>query len=986
LIPPRLRTAVLLVLCCLLLPAAAVSAQSADAYYGRTVTAVTFEVDGRPDTSTALVREVSVRVGQPLTREDVRASMDRLFALGRYEDIRPVAAETPLGVSVTFRLTARYPASRVVIEPGDTGVTPGALRTEIEQRFGGVPTGVRNETVADVARRFLNDEGYLDATVAAETVVDREVGSAALVLSVQAGTRTLIQKAEVSGRSPLDPDTVLKRAGARAGEPFRRRAIEAALSDLEEELRARGYYEAQATLLFQRASEAVDVNIRLDAGPRVEIRIEPDPGLLPGRLDEVIPIRRQQSADQDLLEDSQHAIEGRLQREGYADAAVSFTRELSPDGLVLVVTFRIDRGPRYYVERFDLPAGLALSPAELETLIKIRPGDVFDPERVTAGLEAVVDAYRARGYYKVSIEPTRETSQKSVPGQVWVVIHPTIEEGPRGEVGDLTFDFTGPHTVTEESLRASMRVKPGDPFVSYEVAVDQDTLLRRYRESGYLNAVVGIEPRISDDGRTVSLRVSVVEGEQVIVTRITVVGNQRISETRILEAIRGALDVGQPLGESSLSSARQRLAALGVFRRVSVVAEDRLSGETDARVVISVVEAPDTTVAFGAGVEGASLAVQTEDGTFDDRVELSPRGTFEIGRRNLGGKNRSINFYSRLSLRRKDREQPTTDEGFRFTEYRLTTTFREQRVFQTDTDLLVGLTSEQAIRTTYKFLRRSANAEALHRLDSRVSVSGRYALDFTRLFDERVDVNDQPLIDRLFPQVRLSYFSTGLTWDGRDSPLGATRGGLLSADVELSGRAIGSEVGYVKTFFQGSRFLRLTGTADTVLALRAQLGLARGFERSVTTVDPDGTSRTDVVSDLPISQRFFAGGSTSVRGFQVDRLGVYNPDCTGTACSVIDRMTGLSLGGNAMVVLNAELRRRVFKKISGAAFLDGGNVYAKAADLDLTRIRGAAGFGVRVDSPLGAIRLDFGFKLSRRTIAGTRESGWEYHLSFGEAF
>jgi outer membrane translocation and assembly module TamA len=67
-------------------------------------------------------------------------------------------------------------------------------------------------------------------------------------------------------------------------------------------------------------------------------------------------------------------------------------------------------------------------------------------------------------------------------------------------------------------------------------------------------------------------------------------------------------------------------------------------------------------------------------------------------------------------------------------------------------------------------------------------------------------------------------------------------------------------------------------------------------------------------------------------------------------------------------------------------FLDGGNVFARAGDFDLARIRGAAGFGVRADSPLGAIRLDFGFKLSRRTIAGQRESGWEYHLSIGEAF
>jgi outer membrane protein assembly factor BamA len=969
------------------IPAVASGRQSpADAYYGRTVSEVRFEVDGRPDVSTALASHVSVKAGRPLTRDDVRASMDWLYSLGRYEDIRPTVTDTPLGVSVTFRLVARYLVSRLEIAPGDVGVSPGALRTEIEQRFGGVPAGVPNDAVADVARRFLHDEGYLDADVVAETLVDRAAGSASMVITVRAGSRAVIRHATVAGRSPLTADAVLRTAGASVGQPFRRRAIDAALSDLEDSLRARGYYEAEATLSVTPFADGVDVVVGLDAGPRVEVRIEPDPQVLPGKLDDLVPIRRQRSADLDLLEDAQQAIERGLRRDGYADVRASFTRELSPDGSLLVVTFRIDRGSRYYVDRVALPTGLVFSQAELDALLKIRAGEVLDPERVTTALANVVDAYRRRGYYGVAVEASRETVPRGQPGQVWVVVHPAISEGPRGEITELTFEFNGPHTVTEESLRASMRSKPGGPYVSYDVALDQDALLRRYRESGYLNAVVGIAPQLSADGRSVSLHVVVTEGAQVIVSRITVIGNDRITEARILDAIRGALDVGQPLAASGLSSARQRLAGLGVFRRVSVAADERLSGETEARVVISVLEAPDTTIGFGGGLEGASTAVQTETG-FVDRVDLSPRGFFEIGRRNLGGKNRSINFYSRVSFRRRDREVPVGDQSSSFTEYRVTGTYREQRAFNTDTDVLVGLTSEQGIRTSYKFLRRSANLEALHRIDQRFSISGRYALEFTRLFDERVDVNDQPLIDRLFPQVRLSYFSTGVTWDARDSPLVPTRGMLLTADAEVAGRAIGSEVGYVKTFFQASKFLRLGPTSKTVFATRAQLGLARGFERTVVTTDESGTTRTDVVSDLPISQRFFAGGTTSVRGFQIDRLGVYDPLCT---CSVIDPVTGLSLGGNSLIVLNGEIRRTVTKlfgrNLGAVGFIDGGNVFARAGDLDVSRLRGSVGFGVRYDSPLGPVRLDFGFKLNRLTVAGQRESGWEYHLSIGEAF
>ena len=95
-------------------------------------------------------------------------------------------------------------------------------------------------------------------------------------------------------------------------------------------------------------------------------------------------------------------------------------------------------------------------------------------------------------------------------------------------------------------------------------------------------------------------------------------------------------------------------------------------------------------------------------------------------------------------------------------------------------------------------------------------------------------------------------------------------------------RNIGSEVGYVKTFLQAAQYHALDAGRRHIVAGRAQLGLARGFERLVERVDedgnpvigPDGQPVFDVVKDLPASQRFYAGGSNSVRGFQLDRLGV----------------------------------------------------------------------------------------------------------------
>ena len=125
------------------------------------------------------------------------------------------------------------------------------------------------------------------------------------------------------------------------------------------------------------------------------------------------------------------------------------------------------------------------------------------------------------------------------------------------------------------------------------------------------------------------------------------------------------------------------------------------------------------------------------------------------------------------------------------------------------------------------------------------------------------------------------------------------------------------------------------------------------------------------------SERFFAGGDTTVRGFSLDQLGT--PE-------TLDE-NGFPRGGNAVVVLNAELRVPIWGDLGGATFVDAGNVFRRASDLDVSELRPTAGFGVRYRSPVGPLRLDVGFKLDRlRVIAGELERRRAWYISFGQAF
>jgi outer membrane protein insertion porin family len=544
--------------------------------------------------------------------------------------------------------------------------------------------------------------------------------------------------------------------------------------------------------------------------------------------------------------------------------------------------------------------------------------------------------------------------------------------------------------LADAQLQGLMATAPGRPYSEGDIVSSRDRIDLEYRNRGYENVVVTPAVALADNGTRADIRFEIAEGPQVIVDDVIIIGNQRTSIETIEREL--LLRPGQPLGFSARIESQQRLAALGLFRRV-VIEELRQGGEPRRDVLVQVEEAPPTTIDYGGGVEGGTRLRPTgESGRAEERFELAPRGFFQVGRRNLGGKNRAVNLFTRVSLRSRDNivsDGGLADRAFEgsygFNEYRVLATYREPRAFDSAADVLFTGILDQAIRSSFNFITREARAEAGLRVGARYTVAGRYSYEHTRLFNERFTDADKPLIDRVFPQVRLSKFSGTLIRDSRNDVIDADRGTFLIADTELAARVVGSEVGFVKTFVQGFTYHRLPAARRTVLALGARVGAAHGFRRSVPRIAPDGrpirddegVPIVDVVQDLPASERFFAGGDTTVRGFSLDRLGT---DATISP-------TGFPTGGNGLIVLNGELRVALFGGVGAAGFLDAGNVFLRATDLDLGGLRAAAGFGFFYRSPIGPIRLDLGFKLDRRELSpGRLERRSVLHLSFGQAF
>jgi outer membrane protein assembly complex protein YaeT len=860
-----------------------------------------------------------------------------------------------------------HPVDRVEFQ-GALGLPEGELRRLVTDRFGTSPRAGRAAEMVEALRQEYRRRGYTGATIGTRVVETHEPDRATLFFDVNAGRRLSIIDVRFTQVDADEQATVAERPDIRRGEPLDEDAMLRALRAWEEGFHAQGYYEARASHGALITEDGAVVTVNLARGPRVVVRFTGDP-LGEADRDRLVPIRAEGSADEDLLEDSSRAIENYLRERGYRDADAFYERE-EREG-ELVITFQVDRGPHYVVREVRLTGNSAIPTPELRALVALEPGGPFVRSVVAEGVGAIERLYRSRGFTRAQVKAGEAVI---VPERASDPDRPTdvqleIEEGPRTVVRSVAFE--GYQAIDEATLRGLTSVASGQPFSEAAIITDRERIDLEYRNRGYDSVVVDYASTLGEGDTQADIVYAITEGQRITVDHIIIVGNRRISAATIEREL--LLREGEPLGYTALVESRARLQALGLFRR-SQITPVAHGGEPRRDLVVEVEEVPPTIFDFGPGVEGGFVLRTDEAGLAEERFELAPRGSIQIGRRNLWGKNRTATLFTRVSLRSRDvsTEDPSTPEPVmesRFYEYRVVGQFREPRVFETAADVLVTGIIEQAKRSSFNFSRREARAEGGMRISRTFTAVGVYSFQRTKLFDERFTAEEQPLIDRLFPEVRLSKVSGSLIRDTRDDPFDASRGTLTVVDGELAARAFGSEVGFVQTYVQSYYYRQLPVPRRVVLALGARLGAAHGFPRDV-----DG----QIVQDLPASERFFAGGDTSVRGFTLDRLG---NERTTTA-------SGFPTGGNSVVVLNSELRVTVLGALQAVGFLDAGNVFPRASDLDLTDLRPAAGVGLMYNIPgVGPVRVDLGFNLDpRELVPGTLERRSVLHILLGQAF
>ena len=977
-------------------------------FLGKTITDVRVEIAGVPVAEGGVLELVETRVGEPLGMENVRGTIDHLVGIGRFEDVRVFASETDQGVALRWQLVPVRRITRITVT-GNPVLPAQEIRRAVTDRFGATPSTNRTREMMLRLTDYYRERGFAQASVLPRVQEeDPAPEESELVLTIEAGRRMAVGDVTITG-TLRDPEVeIIRLLGLQHGRPFDQVELDPRIASYEESLRERGYYQARVRESHVPASGdawSVNVTIAIDAGPHVSLVFAGDP--LPDRnREQLVPIRAERSVDQDLLEDASLRIENALREQGYRTARAPYTRE--EKGGELVLTFTIARGPLYRIESVETLDNVKVAAAELAPLLQIKAGDPFVEARAGLIAAAITELYRVRGFAQAAVKPDIQVlpEAQGVSGAYRpVAIRFEISEGPQTVISGVAFE--GNTAIASPALHGQMALQAGKPFYRPQMSVDRDAIERAYRSQGFQSVSVNSQLAFTTDQQQVALTWMIREGDQIKVDHVLISGNSRISSDLIRREL--TIHPGDPLSDDAMIESQRNLAALGLFRRVRISELPR-TGSLARDVLVELEEAATTTIDYGGGVEVGRIAGAAEDGSGAiDQLDIGPRGFFAISRRNLWGKNRSVTLFGRVTLRREadDPNDPELTGAYGFNDYRGLFTYREPRAFGTIGDAQATAFIEQGRRSSFSFNRRGVTTDYARRLGE-FTVTGRYTFDYTKLFDEQIAAEDQLLIDRLFPQVKLSKIFGGVLRDSRDDVLDPQKGAVIGLDGSIAARVLGSEVGFVKTFAQGFVYRRLPGRR-TVIAAGVRLGLAVGFSqeiplpieiaglrqgfggqaqlqtaggqaaltRAVDRAEVLPTAFPTEIRDLPASERFFAGGDTTVRGFALDRLGTDE---------TLDPQ-GFPQGGNGMAIFNLETRAPYWKNLQFVWFLDAGNVFRRATDIRLDELRVSSGLGFRYRSPIGPIRVDWGWKLSTRLLLnGGRERSNVLHISLGQAF
>jgi len=766
---------------------------------------------------------------------------------------------------------------------------------------------------------------------------------AALSAPVAAQGPPTVRSIEVqySGPATVSQERILAQMRTRVGEPYSEQVVEQDIQNL---------YKTGAVLnvriFAQPEGEGVKVVVAVQTRAVVrEIEIDGADKIKAKRIRKAIPVKINDRVNEEQLEKGRQAVVDVYKGRGFNDVTVQFKVETIDErrGTARVI-YTIDEGGKAAVRRVEFEGNEHFGDRVLRKQMKTRGKTLvhfvdksgrLDEVQLQQDLDSVREFYQNHGYIDVEVKDVRKQRED---GRMVITI--AINEGPQYHVGKIS--VSGYHVTSEEKIREVLKMKEGAVYSPKALRDDAKAVADAYGSGGYVDLV--ITPEGTPAGPAViDVHYKIEEGDRYFVQRINIVGNTRTKDKVIRREVLVA--PGSVFNTVRVDTSKKRLDNLGYFSKVETFPEDTgVAGRKD--LTIQVEEKRTGALSFGGGFS-----------TIDQLIGFAEltQGNFDLMNwPSFTGAGQKFRLRIQIGNLRKDLILALTEPWFLDRPLSLS-----GQAFYNEANYLSSLYDQRSYGVAFE-LRKP--------LTPFMYASLGYRLEELEIFNVSSVASDELLLEegsRLKSEV-----IGGLVLERRDNPLLSRRGQRVSLTPYVAGGFLGGDVQIYGWDVEASQYFHLWW--DNILLFNAE----------VATVDKWGSGER-----VPIFDRLFLGGSNNLRGFNFRDVGPKDS-------------THEPLGGQSLARATVEYTFPIIEKARGALFYDTGFVNSdpydfslqdqqiprrpgsKKAPLEYYNLASDVGVGIRLDLPIGPLRLDYGWPVQR---AGNTSHG-RFNFNVGYQF
>ncbi|RJQ22841.1 MAG: outer membrane protein assembly factor BamA [Nitrospiraceae bacterium] len=851
-----------------------------------------------------LIDMICFRTGDVFDGEALRTGIRRAFKKGIFLDIQAVADTYDGGIRLKY-IVREIPVIRSLKVQGNKKISVKNIRDILPYREG---EDFREEHLGKAEKALLdlyNRKGFHGAEVVIVVDAAGKKSGVDMYVHIREGKPLIINKIEID-------DDFRSRLKIAEGDVFDRDKVEQGMKRLEEYLLREDYYDPVIGPYEFSGGKLV---IPVRKGPRLELSFKGNSVISSKKLGSEAPFLETREVSDETVQEAIDRMRNLYLSKGYHYSQIAAGVEAGED--ITRVAFIIHEGERVLLKKINFE-GTSFSHKALRSIVHFEEGKPYNENLLSEGEESILKFYNALGYLKAGISAIEKNFTREG-REVEVTI--VIEEGPQTKTREIR--IAGNKEIGEQEIYNELQSLKGSPYNVIDISDARYRVLSLYGRRGYPDAKADVESKVDNEDAIVTFRIT--ENRPSVIGKIILTGNNR-TKAKIIKR-EFTIKEGETYNYDELLKTRQKLYRLGIFNEVSI---ETLTPPREVDHML----ARDMMVSLREGKAG-SVEVSLGYGDYERF-----RTSLDFSYRNIGGYNRQAGFRAEASSVKQ----------------RFTLSFREPWLFnQPDLPFSVLLSKEDTRSVnldTKDVLYETDRLSLLFGVEKEIRKGWKANLNYEYAFVDTKDVQPGVILSREDSgTLGIGSISPALFYDTRDDPFDPTTGFLQGIVIKLASKALLSETEFIKGTFQSSWFF--PAGKGVVFAFSLRGGAAYSY---------------DNIKELPLVERFFLGGRTTVRGYSNDTLGPKGADDTPT-------------GGNVFCVVNSEFRVPIGKGFGLVPFLDAGNVWQLAEDIR-PELKYTAGIGLRYKTPVGPVRIDYGHKMNRES----GESSGELHYSFGHVF